>query len=84
MESQVLTAEATEFLTELERRFGPRRRELLAARQERARRLRDGELPDFLPETADVREGDWRVDARAGRARRTAASRSRARSTGRW
>ena len=62
MESQVLTAEATEFLTELERRFGPRRRELLAERQARARRLREGELPDFLPETSDVREGDWRVD----------------------
>ena len=35
--------------------------ELLAARHERAQRLRDGELPDFLPETKDVREGDWRV-----------------------
>jgi malate synthase len=58
----VLTAEATEFLTELERRFGPRRHELLAQRHARAERLRAGELPDFLPETASVREGDWRVD----------------------
>ena len=57
-----MTAEAVVFLTELERRFGPRRKELLAARQERAQRLRDGELPDFLPETKDVREGDWRVE----------------------
>jgi len=57
----VLTPEAVEFLTELERRFGPRRRELLAARQERATRLRAGELPDFLAETAEVRAGDWRV-----------------------
>jgi malate synthase len=61
VESSVLTPEATEFLTELERRFGARRRELLAARQERAQRLREGELPDFLPETKDVRAGDWRV-----------------------
>ena len=66
LESSVLTPEAVEFLTELERRFGPRRRELLAARDERAQRLRSGsegaaELPDFLPETRDVREGDWRV-----------------------
>ena len=61
METSVLTPDAVEFLTELERRFGPRRRELLAARDERAQRLRDGELPDFLPETRDVREGDWRV-----------------------
>ena len=61
MESSVLTPEAVEFLTELERRFGPRRRELLAARHARAERLRDGELPDFLPETRAVREGGWRV-----------------------
>ena len=62
MRDDVLTDDAVEFLTELERRFGPRRRELLAERQERAQRLRGGELPDFLPETKDVREGDWRVD----------------------
>ena len=61
MPDDVLTDDAVAFLTELERRFGPRRRELLAARQERAQRLRDGELPDFLPETKDVREGDWQV-----------------------
>ncbi len=59
--SSVLTPDAVEFLTELERRFGPRRRELLAARDARAQRLRDGELPDFLPETREVRDGDWRV-----------------------
>ncbi|HET9508001.1 MAG TPA: malate synthase A [Gaiellaceae bacterium] len=61
LESSVLTREAVEFLTELERRFGPRRRELLAARHARAERLLEGELPDFLPETRDVREGEWRV-----------------------
>ena len=37
------------------------RRELLAARAERQARLDAGELPDFLPETQDVREGDWQV-----------------------
>ena len=57
----VLTEDAVDFLTELEGRFGPRRRQLLDARHERAQRLRDGELPDFLPETKDIREGDWRV-----------------------
>ncbi len=59
---QVLTEDARAFLTGLEREFGPRRRELLAARHARAQRLRDGELPDFLPETRSVREGDWRVE----------------------
>jgi malate synthase len=58
----VLTPEAVEFLTGLERRFGSRRRELLEARHARAERLRAGELPDFLPETESVRTGDWRVE----------------------
>ena len=57
----VLTPEAIELLTALERRFRPRRRELLAARAARAERLRGGELPDFLPGTESVREDDWRV-----------------------
>ena len=83
MEHDVLTPAAVEFLTALERRFGPRRRELLAARQERAQRLRDGELPDFLPETAHVRDGDWQVAPEPPELP-TAASRSPARSTGRW
>ena len=61
-ESAVLTQEAREFLTELHRRFEPRRQELLAARHERAQRLRDGELPAFLDQTRHVREGDWRVE----------------------
>ena len=47
-ESAVLTPQASEFLTELHRRFEPRRQEVLAARQGRARRLREGELPDLL------------------------------------
>jgi malate synthase len=59
--SAILTDEAIEFLTELERRFGPRRRELLEERHARAARLREGELPDFLPETKEVREGEWQV-----------------------
>jgi malate synthase len=61
MPDDVLTADAVDFLTELERTFGTRRRELLEARHERAQRLRDGELPDFLPETKEIRDGDWRV-----------------------
>ncbi len=58
----VLTGEATAFVEELERRFGPRRRELLAARAERQQRLTAGELPDFLPETREIREGDWTIE----------------------
>ena len=62
----VLTTDAVSFLTDLEREFGERRRELLARRAERLRRLTggglaSGELPDFLPDTAGVRGGDWRI-----------------------
>jgi malate synthase len=59
----VLTPDAVEFLTVLAREFGAEREELLAARAQRAQRLRDGELPDFLAQTANVRAGDWRVPA---------------------
>jgi malate synthase len=57
----VLTPEATEFLHLLAREFAGEREELLARRHARAQRLREGELPDFLPETSGVRDGDWRV-----------------------
>jgi malate synthase len=59
--SQVLTSEAVEFLAGLHRRFDGRRRELLAARQERQARFDAGERPDFLEETADVRACGWVV-----------------------
>jgi malate synthase len=57
----VLTAEAVEFLTDLDREFRDRRAELLARRVERLGRLAEGELPDFLPETEPVRAGEWRI-----------------------
>ncbi|MEX2614082.1 MAG: malate synthase A, partial [Gaiellaceae bacterium] len=57
----VLTPEALELVAALEREFGGRREELLAARTERQERLSAGEMPDFLEETRSVREGDWQV-----------------------
>jgi malate synthase len=57
----VLTAEAVEFLTDLDREFRDRRAEVLARRAERLGRLADGELPDFVPDTEAVRAADWRV-----------------------
>lgn len=59
--ADVLTPEALAFVADLHRRFEPRRRELLAARQARQARFDAGELPDFLAETAAVREADWTV-----------------------
>ncbi|MBX6395676.1 MAG: malate synthase A, partial [Alicyclobacillaceae bacterium] len=59
--AEILTPEALAFLAELERRFGPTRRALLAKRAERQKELDAGKLPDFLPETKDIRESDWTV-----------------------
>jgi len=58
---RVLTKGALEFLADLQRRFNARREELLAARVERQKRLDAGEKPDFLKETARIRESDWTV-----------------------
>src|SRR5207245_2015752 len=57
----VLTPDAVEFVRLLQRELGEGREEILAAREARAQRLRDGALPDFLEETSSVRAGDWRV-----------------------
>ena len=58
---QILTPEALDLVAKLSRAFEPRRQQLLAARAERARRLDAGERPDFLPETAHIRAGDWKI-----------------------
>ena len=60
-QDRILTPDAIEFVEQLVRRFGPLREQLLARRQEVQRRLRAGELPDFLEETADVRSAEWSV-----------------------
>jgi malate synthase len=58
---EVLTPDALEFVAELQRRFGATREQLLEARAQRRARLRAGELLHFLPETEDIRTGDWAV-----------------------
>jgi malate synthase len=60
--AEILTPEALALVASLHREFEPRRRELLAAREERARRLDAGEMPDFLPETKHIRDDpSWKV-----------------------
>ena len=58
---EVITPDALEFVAELQHRFGPRREELLEARGRRRARLADGALLDFLPDTHEIRDGDWTV-----------------------
>src|SRR5438034_1762678 len=58
--SEILTPEALAFVAKLQRNFGTRRRQCLERRQERQRRLHQGEGLDFLAETKQIREGDWK------------------------
>ena len=65
--AEVLTAEAAFLVADVHRRFDARRRDLLARRAERQDDFDRGILPDFLPETRSVREGEWMVDPVPGR-----------------
>lgn len=58
---EILTPEAMAFVEKLEAALGERRRELLARRDARQAAIDAGEFPDFLPETAVIRESDWTV-----------------------
>ncbi len=59
--AEILTPEACRFLAGILQKFQPRRTELLARRVDRQREIDAGQMPDFLPETAAIRGGDWRV-----------------------
>jgi malate synthase len=58
---KLLTQEALEFLARLHRGFEKRRRRLMERRRERQALFDAGRLPDFLPETKEVREGQWTI-----------------------
>ncbi|MFF8262551.1 malate synthase A [Streptomyces virginiae] len=60
-QDEVLTEAALAFVAELHRRFAPRRAELLARRGERRAEIARTSTLDFLPDTAQIREGDWKV-----------------------
>src|SRR5512132_1241218 len=59
--AEILTSEAVAFAAKLQRAFGGRREELLARRAARQAEFDRGVLPDFLPETRDLRESQWTV-----------------------
>jgi malate synthase len=58
-QSVILTTEALAFIAGLARKFEPVRRSVLERRVKRQAELESGKLPDFLVETAAVRNGDW-------------------------
>jgi malate synthase len=60
-QAAILTPQATAFLLKLARTFEPRRQILLARRRNVQEGIDLGKMPDFLPETAAIREGTWKV-----------------------
>lgn len=81
--AELLTPDALGFVEELAMRFGPRCKELLNIRIRRQEYFDAGGLPDFLPETRHVREGEWVLPACRRRCR-TGAWRSPGRWIARW
>ena len=59
--AEILTPEALTFVGQLSRQFDDRRRELITRRQAVQADIDAGRLPDFLPDTKAVRDGDWQV-----------------------
>ena len=58
---RVLTKEAIDFVVHLDEMFHARREELLALRASKRAKIAAGASLDFLPETADIRSGTWKV-----------------------
>jgi malate synthase len=59
--AEILTPEAVSFVAKLSREFGGRVEEILQKRAERQEQIDAGEMPDFLPETREIREGEWKI-----------------------
>lgn len=63
-QEQILTPTSLDFLAQLHRRFNAHRLSLLAKRHERQHLFDKGQLPNFLAETASIRQdARWRVAA---------------------
>lgn len=59
--AEILTSEALAFVTQLSRSFEEQRQALLERRTQVQAALDAGGTLDFLPDTADIRAGDWVV-----------------------
>ncbi|MCX7178577.1 MAG: malate synthase A, partial [Proteobacteria bacterium] len=58
---EILCHDALALVAKLHRAFEARRQDLLSARRLRQERIDAGEMPDFLPETRHIREGEWKI-----------------------
>ena len=61
MMEDIFSEEALKFVSSLVETFGERRNKLLLSRKFNDSKLAEGELLDFLPETAHIRNADWVV-----------------------
>lgn len=61
--AEILSPQAIAFVAKLARKFEARRQELMARRVVRQAEFDAGKLPDFLPTTKTVRDGDWTIGA---------------------
>ena len=80
---EILTADAIECVARLHREFDSTRRELLVARMDRQKELDRGGTHDFLSDTREVRECNWKIVPEPD-ALQDAASKSPARRAVRW
>lgn len=58
---KIFSLEAQNFIAELAKNFMARRDELLQARVKKRAEYDAGILPDFLPQTREIREGAWKA-----------------------
>jgi malate synthase len=56
----ILTDEALSFLVAIQEKFNARRIEVIKLREQRQAGIDQGIMPTFLPETKEIREGDWK------------------------
>ncbi|MGB5249171.1 MAG: malate synthase A [Gammaproteobacteria bacterium] len=58
---EILTPDAMRFVVELTRRFAPKVEALLERRRQRQQEINQGNFPDFLAGTRQIRASDWQV-----------------------
>jgi malate synthase len=61
--AEILTLDALRFVATLAREFTATRNALLQKRVERQTEIDAGKMPDFLPETAHIRNSQWQVSS---------------------
>ncbi|MAV64289.1 MAG: malate synthase A [Pelagibacteraceae bacterium TMED237] len=58
---EILTDEAIDFFNEIHKKFENRRLELLELRKKNQLKINGGIFPDFLKDTENIRESEWRI-----------------------